>query len=108
MRQSILRNRGIGSMVMSRAMQHRSNLRRSPASSELPPEPAARIAQPGQASSASPARTLQAHLDEAWRVPSYGAARRWSPRATLALSGGISLLLWGGIALAIVALRGAL
>jgi hypothetical protein len=30
---------------------------------------------------------------------------RWSPRATLAFGGGVSLLLWGAIGLAIYALR---
>ena len=30
---------------------------------------------------------------------------RWSPRATLALSGGVSLLLWGAIGLAIFGSR---
>jgi len=31
--------------------------------------------------------------------------RRWSPRATLALSGGVSLLLWAAIGLALSSLR---
>jgi len=31
--------------------------------------------------------------------------RRWSPRATLAVSGGAGLLIWGAIALAISAIR---
>ena len=34
-----------------------------------------------------------------------GARARWSPRATLALSGGISLLLWGAIGLVIFGFR---
>jgi hypothetical protein len=31
--------------------------------------------------------------------------KRWSPRATLSLAGGASLLIWGAVALAIAALR---
>ena len=31
--------------------------------------------------------------------------KRWSPKATLAVSGGVSLLLWGAIGMAIFAFR---
>jgi hypothetical protein len=34
-----------------------------------------------------------------------GEHKRWSPRATLALGGGVSLLLWGVIGLAIYTFR---
>lgn len=54
----------------------------------------------------SPARALQERLAEEWRpIETHDDGRRWSPRATLALGGGLSLLLWGAIGLAIAAVR---
>jgi hypothetical protein len=68
--------------------------------------PSVAQARVGDAPADSPARTLQERLAE-----DYGAlrglddGRRWSPRATLALSGGISLALWAGIGMALGFIR---
>jgi hypothetical protein len=63
-------------------------------------------AQVGDAPTDSPARTLQERLAEDYRsVTDLDDGRRWSPRATLALSGGISLALWAGIGLALGLIR---
>jgi hypothetical protein len=59
-------------------------------------------AQDGDAPTDSPARAMQERLAEDYRfVTDPDDGRRWSPRATLALSGGISLALWAGVALAL-------
>jgi hypothetical protein len=50
---------------------------------------------------ASPARSRQELIEAAWRERAAQPGRRWSPRATLAFSGGAALLLWGMIGLAI-------
>ncbi len=42
-------------------------------------------------------------LDKRARYPDEN--KRWSPKATIVMSGGVSLLLWGAIGLAIYALR---
>jgi hypothetical protein len=69
------------------------------------PSPVAQ-AQVGDAPTDSPARTLQERLAEDYRsVTDLNDGRRWSPRATLALSGGISLVLWAGIGLALGLIR---
>ena len=44
-------------------------------------------------------------LTSVWRGHPPEERGRWSPRATLAMSGGLSLLLWGAIGLAIFAFR---
>jgi len=73
---------------------------------ELEIRDAATAALSRDANVTSPARALQERLAEEWRpVETNDDGRRWSPRATLALSGGISLLLWGAIGLAIAAVR---
>jgi hypothetical protein len=40
-------------------------------------------------------------IEAAWRERAAQPARRWSPRATLAFSGGAALLLWSAIGLAV-------
>jgi len=46
----------------------------------------------------SPARSLQARVAQVIVEHPAESAPRWAPRATLALSGGISLLLWAALA----------
>jgi hypothetical protein len=53
----------------------------------------------------SPAHSMQEQLGEARRPESHEAHRRWSPRATLAFCGGISLILWGALVLTALRLR---
>lgn len=56
------------------------------------------LAEPRSAPPASPARALQERLASTYRLgEDSDDGRRWSPRAALALSGGISLLLWVAI-----------
>ena len=63
---------------------------------------AARLAGPSDPAAPSPARLLQLKLDAGdLRQPVGDDGVRWAPRATLLLGGGVSLLLWGAIALAI-------
>jgi hypothetical protein len=64
----------------------------------------ARLASSEDMDVASPARELQTKLYGDWDGKRLDSGRRWSPRATLALSGGIALLLWGAIGLTIVAI----
>ncbi len=52
----------------------------------------------------SPARSLMDDLSERWIEPSETDEKKWSPRATLALSVGASVGLWGLIGLAVRAL----
>jgi Flp pilus assembly protein TadB len=49
----------------------------------------------------SPALALQADLSARWEMDGEYAGPRWSPRRTLALAGGVSLVLWLVIGLAI-------
>lgn len=60
---------------------------------------------PDETQTPSPALVLQERLSDAWSAPPLAEAteRRWSPRATLILGGGISLGLWAAIAAAIAA-----
>lgn len=75
-----------------------------------PTDVVARAVVPGLESeisvAASPALSLQQRLAEEWK-PAADApyAPRWPPRATLALAGGASLLLWGAIAAVVAGLR---
>lgn len=63
-------------------------------------------AQVGDSPADSPALTVQERLAEDYiSVTDLDDGRRWSPRATLALSGGISLALWAGISLALGLIR---
>ena len=63
-------------------------------------------AQVGDSPADSPARTVQERLAEDYRlVTDPDDGRRWSPRATLAFSGGMSLALWAAIALALSLIR---
>lgn len=44
-------------------------------------------------------QALQQSLDRLWRDPAPEAAQdRWSARLSLAVGGGVSVLLWGGLA----------
>jgi hypothetical protein len=57
-------------------------------------------------SGAAPSARLERELaGKVLRDHHPGVRPRWSPRATLALSGGISLLLWGAIGLVIFGFR---
>lgn len=51
----------------------------------------------------SPALSLQADLSARWEMEAEGEYRgpRWSPRRMLAVSGGVSLMLWVVIGLAV-------
>lgn len=40
-----------------------------------------------------------------WKEGAESRGARWSPRATLAVSGGVGLLLWGLVALVVSAIR---
>lgn len=72
-----------------------------PQASVVGPPPVA-PAQVENSPTVSPARTVQERLAEDYRlVTDPDEGRRWAPRATLAFSGGISLALWAGIALAL-------
>ena len=79
---------------------------------ELPPVSGARpsvavsTARRTDAVQASPARLIQERLAEDYRVlDEEDDGRRWRPGATLALGGGISLVLWAVIGLALAAIR---
>jgi hypothetical protein len=49
---------------------------------------------------------MQEHLDEVWTDRVHRSDRpRWAPRTTMAVASGVSLLLWGAIAVAIAAVR---
>jgi hypothetical protein len=53
----------------------------------------------------SPARSMQEQASEERRADADEAHRRWTPRATLAFCGGISLILWGALVLTALRLR---
>jgi len=67
--------------------------------------PLLRPSNPADATVESPARRRQELVEAVWGAPAAPEGRRWSPRATLAVSGGIALALWGVIGLAIYAIR---
>ena len=75
-------------------MQQRKTVRHEPPAPLAKSRPTGAHANPGPAP-ASPARSLQERLAEDWHAPSdTPASPRWSPRAMLLLSGGVSLALW--------------
>ena len=74
-------------------MQQRKTVRHEPSAPVAKARSPIAHVDPGLAPT-SPARSLQERLAEDWRAPDASASPRWSPRAMLLLSGGVSLALW--------------
>jgi hypothetical protein len=70
----------------------------TPAQGESAPTAPVTLATGDEPSLPSPALDLQQTLGQVWRKPIDEEVSRWSPRSTLALSGGVSLALWAAIA----------
>ena len=94
---------------MPNAMHRNLATARSETDAQAPAIRQPRVSSAGPADSPadSPARTMQERLAEDCRlVTDPGDGRRWSPRATLALGGGVSLALWAAFfALVLNAIR---
>jgi hypothetical protein len=85
-----------------RALKLAADVALSPPPAKRIPKPAARLAGPTDSAAPSPARQLQQKLEAAaLDQPAGDNGVRWAPGATLLLSGGVSVLLWGAIALAL-------
>ena len=69
------------------------------------PTPQPRLSTASDAALASLDRGRQERLESVWKSGAANRGARWSPRATLAVSGGVGLLLWGLVALAVSAMR---